>query len=128
MSDKLVNIRLQSPGFMQHVKAVSGLFLATKGESLTDLELRLLFFIKFFMKEEGIDHINRRVRAKLVHRFELRPQTLYNKLSDLKRKGALISNNNKSQLHPLLGDNLKVEIGYNYASDRKMQDAFTGGE
>lgn len=115
MSDlKLTNIKLNSRNFREYSKAVSGLFLVTSGESITEIDLKLVWSIKAGFEQNNDNFITRKLRVQLAHAFELKPQTLYNRLSDLKRKGILVEKDNKITLSPVFNDRANVTITHNY--------------
>ncbi|UCD07653.1 MAG: hypothetical protein JSW41_01645, partial [Candidatus Aenigmatarchaeota archaeon] len=111
--NKITNITLNSKHFVQYARAISGLFLATKGEPLTDTDVKLLYLIKLGFRQKKIDYISKQLRAELSHLLELKPQTLYNRISELKKKGALITETNQTKLAPMFGDRMSVNINYN---------------
>ena len=119
--NKLTNIRLDSKGFLEYTKAVSGLFMALHGESLSSTEVKLIWLIKTGFKTNKEDFISRKLRAQLAHALELKPQTLYNRLADLKRKEVLVKKDKKITLSPVFNDRVNVNITYNYNDKGKVK-------
>lgn len=127
--NKITSIQLNSKYFLEYTRAISGLFLATTGESLTEMDIKLLWLIRKGFKQKKIDYISKQLRAEIAHVLELRPQTLYNRISELKKKTALItSEDKKTKLSRLFDDRTTVTITYNFNEDRKLQGSVTGDE
>lgn len=126
--NKLTNIKLNTKSFSDYTKAMSGVILATTGETLTDTEIRLIWLIKTGCKLSNNAYVTRKLRAQLAHSMELKPQTLYNRLSDLRRKKVLIRSPHGLRLSPLFNDRINLTITYNYNEDQKLQDITSGTE
>lgn len=127
MNEKLATqVKLDPKGFRQYARAVSGLFLATRDELLTEMDIRLLWYIKLLLKTYKKKYLDQRIRAEIAYRLELKPQTLYNRISDLKKKGALRADGRKITLSPLFNDLVSVTISYNYAKDGKLKGIASG--
>ena len=122
--NKRTSIQLNSKSFREYSKAVSGLFLVTSGEQVTAMDLKLIWSIKAGFKLNEESFVSKRLRTQLAHAMELKPQTLYNRLSDLKRKGILIKKDGKITLSPVFNSKTNVTIIYN--ENRKLQESLAG--
>ncbi len=122
--NKLTNIKLNSRSFREYSKAVSGLFLVTSGEPVTDTDLKLIWSIKAGFEVNNETFISKKLRTQLAHAMELKSQTLYNRLADLKRKGILIKKDKKMTLSPVFNDRTNVTIVYN--DNRRGQESIAG--
>jgi hypothetical protein len=118
---KPTNIKLDTKNFVQYCKAVSGLFLATAGEAITETELKLIWSIKAGFDLNKQRYISKRLRTQLAHAMELKPQTLYNRLADLKRKGVLVKRNNKMTLSPIF--NVRTNVIIVYDENRRREES-----
>ena len=78
---KKTTVTLSPKKFYTYARAVSGIFMATKNEPLTETDVKLIWLLK-----AGLTHrvsIDKKLRAQIAYKMELKPQTLYNRMSNM---------------------------------------------
>jgi hypothetical protein len=113
----MTKIKINPTKLSVYIKLVSGFFYASRGETLTEIDIKIIYAVKQYFKANATSYLDKNLRKYLISLLNLQPQTLYNRLSDLKKKGVIVPVNKKLTLHQLFSDDVTLIITYESTED-----------